>query len=75
MKSSCANRPMNQFWSVSSRLFNHRVVGVGRSNQGRVSANAIRGMPKNTGLINWSKKLSAMVSFRVLLWVSLCFEV
>jgi len=65
MKSSWANRPMNQFCSVSSRLFNHRVVGVGKRIQGRVKAKAIKGMPRNTGLINWSKKLSVMVSFRV----------
>lgn len=65
MKSSWANRPMNQFCSVRSRLFSQRVVGVGNKTQGRVRARAIKGMPRNTGLINWSKKLSVMVSFRV----------
>lgn len=73
-KSSCVNRPMNQFCRVSRRLFNHRSVGVGKRIQGRVRARAIRGMPMKTGDINWSKKLSAMVSFRVLFWVFLCFE-
>lgn len=52
MKSSWANRPMNQFCRVSSRLFNQRVVGVGNRIQGRVKARAIRGMPRKTGLIN-----------------------
>lgn len=28
-KSCCVNRLMNQFWRVSSRLFNHREEGVG----------------------------------------------
>ena len=65
MKSSWANRPMNQFCNVSSRLFNQRVVGVGNRIHGSVRASAIKGMPRNTGLINWSKKLSVMVSFRV----------
>ena len=50
--SSRVSRPMNQFWRVSSRLFNHRVVGVGKRSQGRVRARAIKGMPKYTGLIN-----------------------
>lgn len=66
-KSSRVSRPINQFWRVSIRLFSHRVVGVGKSSQGRVRAKAIKGMPRHTGLMNWSKKLSVMVSFRVLL--------
>lgn len=35
---------------------------------------AINGMPRKMGLINWSKKLSAMVSFRILFLVFPCFE-
>lgn len=35
----------------------------------------MRGIPRYVGLINWSKKLSIMVNFRVLFWVSLCFGV
>ena len=50
--SSRVSRPMNQFCNVRSRLFSHRVVGVGNRSQGRVRARAIKGMPKYTGLIN-----------------------
>lgn len=35
----------------------------------------MRGTPRYVGLINWSKKLSIMVNFRALFWVSLCFGV
>lgn len=35
----------------------------------------MRGIPRYVGLINWSKKLSIMVNFRALFWVSLCFGV
>lgn len=55
---------MNQLCRVSSRLFSHRVVGLGKSAHGSVNARAIRGIPRKTGLINWSKKLSVMVRFR-----------
>lgn len=67
VKSSRVNRLINQLWSVRSRLFSHRVEGVGRRSHGRDRARAIRGMPNSIGLINWSKKLSVMVSFRALL--------
>lgn len=36
-------------------------------------AAAIKGTPKNIGLMNWSKKLSIMVSFKILLKIFLCF--
>ena len=65
INSSRVSRPMNQFCSVNNRLLSHRVVGVGNRSQGKVKARAIKGMPKYTGLINWSKKLSVMVSFKV----------
>ena len=65
MKSSYANRPINQFCNVRTRLFNHRVVGAGKRSQGKVRANPIKGTPRNTGLINWSKKLNVMVSFKI----------
>lgn len=55
-----------------SRLLSHRFDGEGYKIQGKVSATAIRGMPKYVGLINWSKKFSAMVSFRVQFWVFQC---
>lgn len=57
-------RLMNALCSVSSRLFNHRVVVVGYKIEGKVSANAIRGIPKYVVLINWSKKLTLRVSFK-----------
>lgn len=44
--SSWVNRPINQFCRVSSRLFSHRSVGVGKRIQGSVRARAIRGMPR-----------------------------
>lgn len=47
---------------------------MGKSSHGRVRARPIRGIPRKRGLINWSKKLSIMVSFRSLFGVSLCFE-
>lgn len=72
IRSCCVNRLINQLCKVSSRLFNHRCVGVGYRSQGSVNARAIRGIPIYVGLMNWSKKFSAMVSFRglflVLLW-------
>lgn len=46
------NRLINQLWSVKKRLFIHRDVGVGNNSQGRRRARAIRGMPRNTGLMN-----------------------
>lgn len=55
---------MNQLCRVRRRLLSHRVVGLGKRAHGRVSAKAIRGMPRKTGLMNWSKKLSVMVSFK-----------
>ena len=63
------NRLMNQAWRVSRRLFNHRVEGVGNKIHGRRRARAIRGIPRKVGLINWSKKLSAMVSLMLVLLV------
>lgn len=74
-RSCCVNRLMNQLCRASKRLFNHRDVGVGKRIHGRVNARAIRGMPRKTGLINWSKKLSVMVSFKSLFWVFPRFEV
>lgn len=35
------------------------------STHGRLSARAIRGIPRCVGLMNWSKKLRIMVRFRV----------
>lgn len=65
-KRSCwVNRLMNHPWRVIRRLFSHRAEGVGKRIHGRVNATAISGIPKYVGLINWSKKLSVMVSFRV----------
>lgn len=69
------NRLINQFWRVRRRLVRHRAVGVGKRIHGRRRARAIRGIPKKKGLINWSKKLSIMVSFRILFLAFLCFEV
>ncbi len=63
-RSCWVKRLINQFWRANIRLFSHRGDGVGNRIQGRVRARAIKGMPRNTGLINWSKKLSVMVSFR-----------
>lgn len=56
-------------------MLSHRVVGAGKRSQGSVRARAIKGMPRYTGLINWSKKLSIMVSFKAPLWAFLCFGV
>lgn len=62
-------RLINHPSRVVRRLFSQRVVGFGTKIQGRVRASAIRGMPNSLGLINWSKKLNVMVSFRSLfLW-------
>lgn len=55
---------MNQFCRVSTRLFIQREEGVGNMIQGIKIAKAINGIPKNTGLINWSKKLNVIVSFK-----------
>lgn len=54
-------------------MLSHRGVGLGKRTQGSVSARAIRGTPRCVGLANWSKKLSAMVSLRILFEVFLCF--
>lgn len=63
--SSCwVNVLINQFCREISRLFWYRLVGAGTKIQGRVSAIAIRGIPRYVGLINWSNRFSAMVSFR-----------
>ena len=72
-RSCWVKRLMNQFWSASRRLFSHRVEGVGKRIQGRLRARAIRGIPRKTGVANWSKKLSVMVSFRQLSWLFRCF--
>ena len=42
----------------------HRLVGEGSSKAGNVIASKIRGMPSSCGLVNWSKKLRFMVSFK-----------
>ena len=39
---------------------------MGKRIQGRVRATAIRGIPRSVGLINWSKRLSVMFSFKAL---------
>lgn len=65
---------MNQLWRVSIRLFSQRDDGFGNRTQGRVSARAIRGIPRSVGLINWSKKLSVTVKLRGLFLVFLCFD-
>lgn len=39
-------------WRKSSRLLSHWWVAVGQSNQGRVRASAIRGIPRRVGLMN-----------------------
>lgn len=70
-KSWCTNCLMNQFCRVRRWFFTQREEGAGKRTQGKVRARAIRGIPRYTGLINWSKKLSVMVSFRGL---SLVFE-
>ena len=64
-RSCWVNRLINHPCSVIRRLFSHRAEGVGKRIHGRVSATAMSGMPRYVGLINWSKKLSVMVSFRV----------
>lgn len=64
VRSCRVNWHINQFCSVEARLSNQRADGVGRRTQGRVNARAIRGMPINAGLINWSKRFSAMVNFK-----------
>jgi hypothetical protein len=56
---------MNHPCRVIRRLFSHRAEGAGKRIHGRVNATAISGIPRYVGLINWSKKLSVMVSFRV----------
>jgi len=71
-RSCCAKRLMNQPCKVKSRLFNHRLVGAGNNNQGRLRARAIRGIPRYVGLINWSKKLRIMVRFRIVCGCFLC---
>lgn len=48
-------------------------MGVGKRIHGRRRARAIRGIPRKKGLINWSKKLNVMVSFRILFLVFLYF--
>lgn len=45
-------RLINQPWSVSSRLFIHRLEGVGNNAHGKIIASAIRGIPRYTGDIN-----------------------
>uniref|UniRef100_A0A8B9RV89 Uncharacterized protein n=1 Tax=Accipiter nisus TaxID=211598 RepID=A0A8B9RV89_9AVES len=58
-------RWINHSWRVESRLVIHRVVGKGRRRVGNIIASIMRGMPRSCGLINWSKKLRFMVSFRI----------
>ncbi len=47
-----------------SRLLSHLLDGSGNKSKGTSIAIAISGIPKITGLINWSKKLRFMVSFK-----------
>lgn len=54
-----------------SRLLIHRDGGVGKSSHGSAIAIAISGTPRKDGLANWSKKLTIMVSLRVLFCVFL----
>lgn len=63
-RSWLAKRLINQPWRVRARLLSQRWVTAGKSTQGSVRASAIKGMPKSTGLINWSNMLKVMVSFR-----------
>lgn len=67
-------RLINQLWRAKKRLLSHRVVGAGYITQGRVMARAINGTPSSVGLINWSKRLTVMVRFRILFWVFRRFE-
>lgn len=65
VRSCWVKRLINQLWSVRRRLSSQRPEGVGKRIHGKVRARMIRGIPMKTGLKNWSKKLSVMVSFRV----------
>ena len=42
----------------------HRLVGEGSSRVGNSVEIRISGIPRRCGLVNWSKKLKFMVSFR-----------
>lgn len=67
---SCeVNRLINQDWTVEVRLFTHRPLGSVTKSPGRSSAPVIRGIPNNTGLMNWSKKLKTRVNLMVLVGV------
>lgn len=68
-RSCWVKRLMNHPCRAKKRLLSHRVVGAGYIIQGRVIARAIRGTPRSEGLINWSKRLTVMVRFRILFWV------
>ena len=48
-------------------------MGAGKKIQGRVRATASSGTPRYVGDINWSKRLTVMVSFRFLCLGFLCF--
>ena len=63
-KICCVKLLINQLCRVNRRQLSHRTVGLGKRTQGSANAKAARGMPRKTGLINWSKKLSAMVRIR-----------
>lgn len=68
-KSCCVNWPINCAWRAETRFFSHPAVGVGYKTQGSVKAIMFNGIPKKTGLINWSKNPNAMVSFMNLLLI------
>lgn len=57
-------RLMDHSWRVESRLVIQRFPREGRSRAGNVNEMRIRGIPRNDGLENWSKKLRFMVRFR-----------
>lgn len=50
------------------RLLIQREDRVGNKTQGSVRASTIKGIPRNVGLINWSKKLNVIVRLRGLFW-------
>lgn len=65
---------MDQACRVSCRLVTHRDPGAEINNHGITSAIAIRGIPRNVGLINCSKNPTDMISFKGLFLEPLRFE-
>lgn len=55
---------MNQSWRVERRFEIHWLLGDGSSSVGNNVETRISGIPRSDGLINWSKKLRFMVSFK-----------